>query len=38
VITDDGRGRSVYERRVYRQRDRNSHPSMRPWQRVEEDD
>lgn len=38
VITDDARGRSVYERRVYRQRDRNTHPSMRRWQRVEEDD
>jgi hypothetical protein len=38
VITDDGRGRSVYERRVYRQRDRDSYRPMRRWQRVEDDD
>jgi hypothetical protein len=38
VITDDGRGRSVYERRVYRQRDRDDYRSQRRWQRVEDDD
>jgi hypothetical protein len=38
VITDDGRGRRVYERRVFRQRDRDDYRSKRRWQRVEDDD
>jgi hypothetical protein len=38
VITDDERGRHVYERRVYRSRDRDDERSRRRWQRVEDDD
>lgn len=38
VITDDGRGRSVYERRVYRHRDRDSYRPLRRWHRGEDDD
>ncbi|QCI67265.1 hypothetical protein [Phreatobacter stygius] len=30
IITDNGRGRRVYERRVYRQRD-DGYRSMRRW-------
>jgi hypothetical protein len=38
VITHDERGRRVYERRVYRSRDRDDERSRRRWQRVEDDD
>jgi hypothetical protein len=38
VITDDERGRRIYERRVYRSRDRDDDRSRRRWQRVEGDD
>jgi hypothetical protein len=38
VITDDERGRRVYERRVYRQRERAEDRYKRRRQRVEDDD
>ncbi|QRM34389.1 hypothetical protein [Microvirga sp. VF16] len=37
VITDEGRGRTVYERRVYRQRERDDDRSKRRWPRGEDD-
>jgi hypothetical protein len=38
VIPDAGRGRSVYERRIYRQRDWNNYRSHRRWQQGEGDE
>ncbi|WP_147022396.1 hypothetical protein [Microvirga aerophila] len=38
VITDAERGQRVYERRVYRYRDRDDDRSRRRWQRAEDDD
>jgi hypothetical protein len=38
VITDDGRERRIYERRVYRQHDWNDHRFKRRRSGVEDDD
>ena len=37
IVSDDGRGRTRYERRVIRERERPSHRSKRRW-RGDDDD
>jgi hypothetical protein len=38
IITDDGRGRTIYERRVVRERVPRGYRAMRRWRDMEIDD
>ncbi|PVE23453.1 hypothetical protein DC522_15740 [Microvirga sp. KLBC 81] len=38
VITDDHRGRTIYERRIVRERVPEGYRSKRQWHRAEDDD